>query len=110
MKDCGMNAKHTPAPWSIEGFDHVFAGERNYDLMVLGADRETIVAQCVADHNADIIRAAPELLDGCNAMLGLVQLLLDRDDLSPELRRVLTTNHRIDEAKAAVTKAGERSQ
>jgi hypothetical protein len=43
-------------------------------------------------------------------MLGLVQLVLGRDDLSPELRRVLTTNHRIDEAKSAVTKAGEGSQ
>jgi hypothetical protein len=56
--------------------------------------------------NARLIAAAPELYDGCNAMLGLVQLLLGRDDLSDDLRLALTTNHRIAEAEAAVAKAG----
>lgn len=56
--------------------------------------------------DARLIAAAPELLDGCNALLGLLQLVCDRDDLSPSLRDVLTTNHRINEARAALAKAG----
>jgi hypothetical protein len=55
--------------------------------------------------NARLIAAAPELYDGCNAMLGLVQLLLGRDDLTDDLRLALTTSHRIAEAEAAVAKA-----
>jgi hypothetical protein len=55
--------------------------------------------------SARIIAAAPKLYDGCNALLGLLQLVLGRDDLTPELRYVLETNHRIEEARAAVAKA-----
>lgn len=45
------------------------------------------------------------LRDGCNAMLGLVQMLLDRDDLTPEVRMVLETSHRVHEARAAISHA-----
>lgn len=56
--------------------------------------------------NARLIAAAPCLYSGCSAMLGLVQLILNRDDLSPELRAVLQAdNHRIAEAEAALAKA-----
>jgi len=58
------------------------------------------------DANAYLIAAAPDLYIGCSAMLGLVQLILNRDDLSPELRAVLQAdNHRIAEAEAALAKA-----
>jgi hypothetical protein len=40
--------------------------------------------------------------DGCRAMLGLVQLVLGRDDLTQQLRDVLSNNHRIAEAEAAL--------
>lgn len=40
-----------------------------------------------------------------NAMLGLIQLVSGRDDLTPELREVFRTNHRIGEAQAAIAKA-----
>lgn len=59
--------------------------------------------------NARLIAAAPELLDGCNALLGLLQLVSGRDDLTPELREVLRSNHRIAEAEAAVAKATSSS-
>lgn len=49
--------------------------------------------------------AAIDLRDGCSGMLGLVQLLLGRDDLPDEVRLVLQTNHRIEAARAAIAKA-----
>jgi hypothetical protein len=55
--------------------------------------------------NARLIAAAPDLLDGCNALLGLLQLLSHRDDISDDVREFLTKGHRIDEAEAAVAKA-----
>jgi hypothetical protein len=58
-----------------------------------------------ATANARLIAAAPDLLDGCNALLGLLQLLSHRDDISDEVREFLTKGHRIDEAEAAVAKA-----
>jgi hypothetical protein len=59
--------------------------------------------------NARLIAAAPDLKNGCNALLGLISLILARDDLTPELREVLTNNHRIDEAHNAIVKAESRS-
>lgn len=56
--------KHTAGPWSFDAFNEVLAGERNYGSMVLGADGETIVAQCIADRDLDIIASAPRLLSG----------------------------------------------
>jgi hypothetical protein len=51
---------------------------------------------------ADVIK---DLYNGCNALLGLLQLLSHRDDVSDDLRGFLTSGHRIDEAEKAVAKA-----
>ena len=48
---------------------------------------------------------AEALLNGCNALLGLIQLVRSRPDISPEIREALTTSHRIDEAMAAIARA-----
>jgi len=48
---------------------------------------------------------ADALASGCRAVLGLIQLISHRDDLTPELREVLRSNHRIAEAEAALAKA-----
>jgi hypothetical protein len=48
------------------------------------------------------------LQNGCRALLGLIELIHGRDDITPELREVLETNHRIAEAEAAL-KASESS-
>lgn len=61
---------------------------------------------CLARFNLDngfasgLASAAPELLDACNGLIGLTQLLLARDDLPAEVREVLQTNHRVVDAKA----------
>jgi hypothetical protein len=55
--------------------------------------------------NGYLWSAAPELFNGCNALLGLIQLLAANPDTPPALLHILTENHRIAEAEAAVAKA-----
>lgn len=45
------------------------------------------------------------LKDGCNALLGLLQLVAARSDCPPEIMEALTISHRIDEARAALSQA-----
>jgi hypothetical protein len=111
----------TPGPWqskhdyTVEGATTIIAnvdGESFSD----GTTTHTydFIATCEDEYgerlpnaqaNARLICAAPDLFDGCNAMLGLAQLLLGRDDLPAEVREALTTSHRIRDAEAAVAKA-----
>lgn len=42
------------------------------------------------------------LIDGVNALLGLIQLISGRSDLTPDLREVLKDNHRVKEAEACL--------
>lgn len=65
-----MNTKHTPGPWATEGFDQIYASTGNfYGGLIVWANEEDIVAQCVMPHNARLIAAAPELLDACKKAL-----------------------------------------
>ena len=108
--------KWTKGPWSEHGKGGCSCGQ------IFGPDGNVLVAIAEgpdfgfehADYvpnregqkaNARLITAAPDLDSGCGALLGLIQLILGRDDLTAELRNVLTTNHRIDEARAAQAKA-----
>ena len=56
--------------------------------------------------NADLFVAAPDLVNGCNALLGLIQLVCGRDDIPAEIKEALESSHRVGEARAAVIKAG----
>jgi hypothetical protein len=47
------------------------------------------------------------LLDGCNALVGLIQLVSSRDDIPPEVRDILRTNHRVIEAQRAIEMGGQ---
>jgi hypothetical protein len=108
--------KPTPGPW--RWWDRKSRRPEKYDLAKLyGADGSLILtmyggegADALGDDsrdraNARLIAAAPNLKDGCNALLGLLQLLAARDDVSDDLRKALTSGHRIDEARAAVAKS-----
>lgn len=63
----------------------------------------------ILDHDAHalgtVMAAAPELRDALLGMLGLVQLIRSRDDLSPDIRESLMNNHRIAAAQDALAKA-----
>ena len=54
--------KHTPGPWFGEGFEQTEGVGDFYGGLIMGADNETIVAQCVMPNNMPVIAAAPELL------------------------------------------------
>lgn len=68
-------------------------------------DGEIVTAR--TERRARLIAASSDLYDGCNALLGLLQLIENRCDA--ELLEIIRTNHRVDEAKAAVAKAEGRT-
>jgi hypothetical protein len=91
-------SKHTPGPWRAVFFD------------VLCADGAVVCTPKMppsghyseALANARLLAAAPDLYDGCNALLGLLQLVCGRSDVPPEIKAILETSHRGREALAAV--------
>jgi hypothetical protein len=100
-------AGHTMGPWSVGAFNsssdevEIVTGDLMTVTNVLGPGR--VDEQTLAD--ARLIAAAPDLLDGCKALLGLLQLLDGRPDMPPLMREAINSNHRIAEAKAAIAKA-----
>lgn len=55
------------------------------------------------DHEVGaLLAAAPELFDALNGLRGLLQLISGREDVTPELREVLRTNHRVQEAERVI--------
>jgi hypothetical protein len=111
-----MSTKHTRGPWKCDKdpvFGSWFVRQDPKDWNGMGYQ---LICDCPAERkgthygdmfkaNAALIAAAPDLLDGCNALLGLIQLITGRDDLPPAIREALETSHRVDEAKAAIAKA-----
>ncbi|ATF86909.1 hypothetical protein MMZ06_34780 [Burkholderia gladioli] len=92
----------TPGPWTEEGFDQIHAQVAThghfYGGMIIGADGETIVAQCVMPHNMPALKATPDLIE---ALRGTLQLLADMGaPEEPEDAKVLEA------AQAALAKAG----
>lgn len=55
--------------------------------------------------NAQLIVAAPDLYDGCNALLGLIDLVSHNPDVPQFVKDILNSSHRKQEAEAAVAKA-----
>lgn len=122
-----MSAEHTPGPWCVEdpmgadvGLWIVQSGLEPYQWSCIamvcddedGTARDEggrFIGRTEQEANAHLIAAAPELLDGCNALLGLIQLVCDRDDMPAAIREALTTSHRVEEANGAIAKAEGRS-
>lgn len=57
-----------------------------------------------AERTAKDISALCDAADLLHGMVGLIDLLLNRDDLTDELRGVLLNNHRVVDARAALAK------
>ncbi|NYS09354.1 hypothetical protein PBR31_00058 [Xanthomonas phage PBR31] len=64
-----MDANFTAGPWSQEGFEQISGNGNFYGGLILGADGETIVAQCVMPHNAPLVKAAPDLFKALSRLL-----------------------------------------
>ncbi|MEK6418456.1 MAG: hypothetical protein V4801_02550 [Burkholderia gladioli] len=62
----------TPGPWTEEGFDQIHAQVAThghfYGGMIIGADGETIVAQCVMPYNMPALKATPDLIEALRAI------------------------------------------
>ncbi len=99
----------TPGPWRVGGANRnvVYGTEPEYrpSLVVAHCNHTGEVPPEVDAANAHLIAAAPSLYDGCNALIGLIQLVCSRDDIHPEIQKALLTSHRFAEACAAVAKA-----
>lgn len=52
--------------------------------------------------NAKLFRAAADLYNGCNALIGLIDLVCHRGDMPPQIKAALQTNHRLQDAQATV--------
>jgi hypothetical protein len=113
------DSKHTPGPWGYEDpmgpeiltiVANPKAEVYNWVWVAqIGTSKEDGDKRSLKEHiaNARLIAAAPELLDGCNALLGLIQLVCARDDMPAAIREALTTSHRVEEARAAIAKVEE---
>lgn len=66
----------------------------NSDVVPLRLHAEGMLALC-------------DTVDLLHGMVGLVDLLLSRDDLPPDVRKVLQSNHRIVDARAAILSQNE---
>ena len=105
-----MSAAFTAGPWSWHKcFDHTGKRLISLDIVPRGGHSLSGVAVLASvfgnEADAHLIAAAPQLYDGCNALLGLLQLLLNRDDLPAEVREAMQTSHRVGEARAALALA-----
>ena len=75
-----LPSKPTPGPWTTEGFEQITGHGQFYGGLIIGADGETIVAQCIAPHNAQLIADAPQLYElGWNAALEMAAVKLVHD-------------------------------
>lgn len=118
------SAENLPGEWRIDTDEASPSGVAYLDRHA-GEERWVTFAHCsggclewlsASDHIATfdpptVIRLLADraaLLNGCNALLGLLTLIASRDDLSAHLRSALEAQetHRIGEARAAIAKAG----
>jgi hypothetical protein len=88
LKDIAMGAEIMLQPGlSFTGATRRYIEEvRRVALATIEASKQ------VADREAD-------LLEACNGLLGLLQLISMRPDVSADLREVLRTNHRVVKAQ-----------
>lgn len=97
-----MNS-YTKGPWYVSGEwtrkTEVSNGDGTICICDDGDDNFDHVA------NARLIAAAPDLVDGINALLGLIQLVSARADMPPQIQEALRVSHRVEEARAALAKA-----
>ena len=61
--------KHTPGPWKIDNsLDAVNEREATGMYQII-TERGTVIAETMAEQGADLIAAAPELLEACRTVL-----------------------------------------
>ena len=99
-------SKHTPGPWHLDVLAHTLTDTGDYDnrWIVRGNNRERIADMFEegdqADANAQLIAAAPEMLDAlkhCYDLLGRYEInRIDGDEIADEAASII---------RSAITKA-----
>ena len=91
-------SKHTTGPWATEGFEQINASTGNfYGGLIVSANGEDIVAQCVMPRDAILIAAAPDLLEALEVIL--------RDHMAVHGVGDLEMQPALFQARAAIAKA-----
>lgn len=105
-------AKATPGPWTATEHAKFWQLDAAFDAVATTAlcfAPETAAnAAFIAHARADIPRLLAEvrrLREALAGMVGLVQMLAARDDVSPALRHIMTDNHRFATARAVLGEA-----
>lgn len=98
-----MSTKHTPGPWKTRRFDNEADGRHNFTVQAALCEvaRMSQVDQDVAEANARLIAAAPELLalaEKTEQLAGIAPWVGD-----PEMKRLLLSV--ADEARALIAKS-----
>ena len=99
--------KPTPGPWELRGFKIYVPGTEKCIAEARIAWKSSAETAANARLIVRAVNCHADLVDGCNALLGLFQLLCARDDAPAWLKDAFETNHRVTEARAALAKAGE---
>jgi hypothetical protein len=86
-----------------EEADHLVKNYMTYVNGVTGTIVEPLYTSPQVDTR--LTAAASDLLDGCKAVIGLVQLICSRDDLPETIREAIQASHRLVAARAAISKA-----
>lgn len=122
MPDTNVDAtetkgKHTGDRWFVGGVRQKIDGQQALGIFWYDEanKRDVNIASVWYDPrsgdgalDASLIAAAPDLLAALNGLLGLVQLVRNRDDLPPTARDALTYHFRIDDAFDAIAKAAPK--
>ncbi|MRX31874.1 hypothetical protein [Aminobacter sp. MDW-2] len=93
--------KHTPAPWrrGQEGNTRIYGPD-------WASEHSGLIATVHRAVDIPLITAAPSMADAIKGLIGLCQLLRNRDDCPSEIRQALTYNHRIVAGYEALSAAG----
>ena len=112
------DAKHTPGPWRalcLKKYTRVMRdsqgkGDETGGVQIchIAGPEEDDIREWNGERweaDARLMAASPEMVDALNGMVGLIQLLCARPDVSADFVTMAQNNHRVEAARTAIAKA-----
>lgn len=107
-----MSAGHTPGPWCAEPADmfgdhNIVLGDNADDARAIAAVVSNLRAPSEVEANARLIAAAPDLLEACQELIGVIDSVDGEADYSKEEWAALGSAklHAEDRIRAAIARA-----
>jgi hypothetical protein len=101
-----MKPAHTPGPWGYEPTSGaIYYADGDVEPVIAGINQDG-TSEEQADADGRLIAASPTMADAIKGLIGLCQLLRNRDDCPSEIRQALTHNHRLIAGYQALDAAG----